>query len=168
MESLNLNTNVLKDRNLSADLARDSIGSRVEKNDWSPLEQPCILLVEDNLELADSIVGGFSGKYSVLRATNGLEGWTQATDLIPDLIISDIDMPGLDGFGLCRKLKEDRRTQHIPVVLLTETTSVENRIKGLAQGADDYIIKPYNLFEFQLRIQNLMDNQRRLRDWLRN
>ncbi|RRB02847.1 response regulator transcription factor [Larkinella rosea] len=144
----------------------DLIRFHPEKPAPLPNAQPLILLVENNPELADSIASGFTGKYTVLQVTNGLEGWEQATGLIPDLIIGDIEIPDMDGFTLCRKLKEDQRTQHIPVVLLTTTPSTENRIKGLALGADDYFSQPYNFTEFQLRIQNLMDHQRRLREWM--
>ncbi|GAB3936846.1 hypothetical protein GCM10028804_57890 [Larkinella terrae] len=166
MDSVILDDRFLKKSDFPKKPPGDWAPTHAEKTDPLQNVQPLILLIENNPELADSIASGFTGKYTVLQVTNGLEGWEQATGLIPDLVIGDIETPGMDGFTLCRKLKEDQRTQHIPVVLLTTTSSTENRIKGLALGADDYFTQPYNFTEFQLRIQNLMEHQRRLRQWM--
>ncbi|GAB3705284.1 hybrid sensor histidine kinase/response regulator transcription factor [Spirosoma flavus] len=130
-------------------------------------EAPTILLVEDNLELLEFITSSLPSTYRIHQATNGLQGFEEALKRAPDLIISDVMMPGMDGFTLCRKLKEDPRTNYIPVVLLTARTAIDSRLQGLTEGADDYLTKPFNLHELRLRITNLLERQRRFREQLR-
>ncbi|MBD2699076.1 response regulator [Spirosoma sp. BT702] len=130
-------------------------------------EAPTILLVEDNLELLEFITSSLPATYRIHQATNGLQGFEEALKRAPDLIISDVMMPGMDGFTLCRKLKEDPRTNYIPVVLLTARTAMDSRLQGLTEGADDYLTKPFNLHELRLRITNLLERQRRFRDQMR-
>ncbi|MGM9507464.1 hybrid sensor histidine kinase/response regulator transcription factor [Larkinella sp. GY13] len=138
----------------------------------TPDESPRILLVEDNDDLAGFIAESLPAHYQVFRTSNGVEGFEKAVELIPDLIISDVLMPvqagpEMDGYTLCEKLKENRHTSHIPVVLLTAKASVDSRLAGLSRGADDYITKPFHVRELQLRIGNLLERQRRLRDRIR-
>jgi signal transduction histidine kinase/DNA-binding response OmpR family regulator/ligand-binding sensor domain-containing protein len=125
-----------------------------------------LLLVEDNAILRDFIVENLAHLYTVHQAKNGAEGWEQAINLIPDLVISDIMMPVMDGYALCQKLKKDPRTSHIPVVLLTAKASVDERLEGLSLGADDYIAKPFHIQELQLRIRNLLEQRRQLQQWV--
>ncbi|MVM41002.1 response regulator [Spirosoma sp. HMF3257] len=125
-----------------------------------------ILLVEDNEILRDFIVENLLGTYTVHQAKNGYEGWEQAINLVPDLIISDVMMPIMDGYTLCHKLKKDPRTSHIPVVLLTAKVSVDDRLEGLSLGADGYIAKPFHIQELQLRIRNLLEQRRQLQQWV--
>ena len=133
-----------------------------------PDDAPAVLLVEDNPELADFIAESLPPSYRIYRAINGVDGLEQALQLIPDLVISDVLMPEMDGYAFCHALKQDIRTSHVPVVLLTAKSSVESRLEGLAQGADDYITKPFHLPELQLRVQNLLTNRRRLRERIRH
>ena len=133
----------------------------------APDEPTQILLVEDNDDLAGFIAESLPAHYQVFRTSNGVEGFEKAVELIPDLIISDVLMPEMDGYTLCEKLKENRHTSHIPVVLLTAKSSVDSRLAGLSRGADDYITKPFHVQELQLRIGNLLERQRRLRDRIR-
>ncbi|MBD2701569.1 response regulator [Spirosoma sp. BT702] len=131
-----------------------------------------VLVVEDNDELARVITQSLPATYYVRRAVDGQDGLEQALEHGPDLIISDVMMPvqsgpQMDGFELCRQLKTDVRTSHIPVMLLTAKVSLENRLEGLAQGADDYLTKPFYVAELQLRVHNLLEQRRRQRDWLR-
>lgn len=139
------------------------MGSQVEKrSDKTSL----ILLIEDNEILREFIFENLSASYTIHQAKNGLEGWEQAIKQVPDLVISDVMMPIMDGFTLCRKLKEDVRTSHIPVVLLTAKASVDDRLEGLSLGADDYIAKPFHIQELQLRIRNLLEQRRQLQQWV--
>lgn len=99
----------------------------------------------------------------MLTAVNGLEGYRTALSEIPDLIISDIMMPDMDGLALCRSLKTDERTSHIPVILLTARQSDESRIEGYETGADAYITKPFNQQLLHTRVHNLLEQRQRLR-----
>jgi signal transduction histidine kinase/ligand-binding sensor domain-containing protein/DNA-binding NarL/FixJ family response regulator len=125
-----------------------------------------ILLVEDNNELAGFIAGSFGSGYQFYHAENGQEGIDMALNVMPDLIISDVMMPVMDGYEFCRNIKSNLQTSHIPVMLLTARSAVESRLEGLEQGADDYITKPFHLPELTLRIRNLLQRQRRLHDLL--
>ncbi|RRA98070.1 hybrid sensor histidine kinase/response regulator transcription factor [Larkinella rosea] len=129
-------------------------------------ERVRILLVEDNAELAQFITESLPFWYEFDLAHNGLEGLTMALEHMPDVVISDVMMPVMDGYTLCNNLKSDQRTSHIPVVLLTAKVSYEDRIEGLTRGADEYLTKPFHVQELQLRVRNLLENQRRLREQL--
>ena len=93
-----------------------------------------------------------------------MEGFEKAAKSVPDLIISDIMMPGLDGISLCRKLKEDQRTSHIPIILLTAKSEDESKIEGLKMGSDDYMIKPFSAEELLLRVNNLIRQQQKFKE----
>lgn len=121
-----------------------------------------ILLVEDNPELRDYISHDLGQYYTLLTADNGEQGCELALREIPDLVISDVMMPLMDGIALTRTLKSDQRTSHIPIVLLTARSADEHRQEGLETGADDYIAKPFNMTLLKARIRNLLDTRRRL------
>ncbi len=105
-----------------------------------------------------------SGTYHIAEASNGLAGWDYALDNTPDLIISDVMMPEMDGHQLCEQLKTDERTSHIPVVLLTARAGEEAKLEGLETGADDYITKPFSPVELKARVQNLIELRQKLRE----
>ena len=128
---------------------------------------PLVLLVEDNDELADYVAGSLTADCRVLRAADGQQGWETALAELPDLVLSDVMMPGMDGYELCQKLKTDLRTSHIPVLLLTAKVSLGSRLEGLELGADDYLPKPFHLAELRLRIRNQLAQRERLRQQLR-
>lgn len=128
---------------------------------------PEILLVEDNPELAGFIKGILSPTYIVTHVLNGEIGLETAFANMPDLIISDVMMPVMDGYEMCSRLKEDIRSSHIPVIMLTAKVSQENKMEGLSKGADDYLIKPFHPSELQLRIHNLLVRQSNLRKSIR-
>ncbi len=125
---------------------------------------PVILIVEDNPEMRKYIRKGLEEKFRIIEAENGKAGFEMAVDVIPDLIISDVIMPEMDGIQLCRKLKKDILTSHIPVILLTALASVQDKIDGLETGADDYIEKPFHFKLFEVRIENLIRSRIRLRE----
>jgi len=115
-----------------------------------------ILIVEDNDEVREFIKQSLEGQYHVLESENGLEGWKNAVQTLPDLIISDVMMPVMDGLELCKKLKTDLRTSHIPVIMLTAKSAPIHQIHGLQHGADAYITKPFSDQILQLNIRNLL------------
>jgi signal transduction histidine kinase/DNA-binding response OmpR family regulator len=121
-----------------------------------------ILVVEDNPEVRKYIRGSLEPHYSVVEAGDGREGLEKAKKMIPDLIISDIMMPEMDGYELCRTIKTEIKTSHIPVILLTAKASEESVIQGLETGADDYITKPFNSRILLSRIKNLVELRRQL------
>ena len=118
---------------------------------------PVLLIVEDNAELRLYLKNNLGGGYRIVEASNGEEGFEKATSGLPDIIISDVMMPIMDGLELCRKLKRDERTSHIPIILLTAKVSVEQEIEGLDAGADDYITKPFNYEMLSLKIRKLLE-----------
>ncbi|NIM17319.1 MAG: response regulator [Candidatus Aminicenantes bacterium] len=119
-------------------------------------------MVEDSADFRDYIRGSLEPLYTVVEAKDGWEGIKKAQKIIPDLIISDIMMPSKDGYELCRELKNDIKTCHIPIILLTAKASEESVIRGLETGADDYITKPFSTKILCARIKNLIDLRRQL------
>ena len=122
-----------------------------------------ILIVEDNEELLNFISQQLSPGYKVTKARNGAEGLNFAIKYTPDVIVSDVIMPEMDGVELCRRLKENMSTTHIPVILLTAKADVESQIEGIDVGADDYISKPFAIEVFKLKIRNLIASRIKLR-----
>ncbi len=115
-----------------------------------------ILLVEDNPEIRSFIKSDLYIQYEIVECENGKQGLETALQLLPDLIISDVMMPEMDGYMLCHHLKTDERTNHIPVILLTAKASVENHVSGLQMGADAYLTKPFSIQVLALQVQNLL------------
>ncbi len=129
---------------------------------------PVVLIVEDNDELRDFLVESMQSNYQVIQAANGLQAWEIILNELPDIVISDVMMPGRDGFELCSMCKSDNRTNHIGFILLTSKAAHESRLQGLSTGADDYITKPFNLDELQLRIGNALQSQQKQRAYLQS
>lgn len=115
-----------------------------------------LLIADDNIEIRKFIVHIFQQDYQILEASSGLEAWQICSQKLPDLIISDVMMPGMDGFELCHKLKTDDRTSHIPVILLTARAAYIHQINGLETGADAYITKPFDVNLLKLNVRNLI------------
>jgi signal transduction histidine kinase/ligand-binding sensor domain-containing protein/DNA-binding response OmpR family regulator len=126
-------------------------------------ESPILLIVEDNLDIRAYLTDEFSGSYTVLQTKNGEEGYNTAINQIPDLIISDVMMPVMDGFELCKKLKTDERTSHIPLILLTARQSDQYKIEGYNIGADAYMTKPFNTAILKSQVNNLIKSRQTLR-----
>ncbi len=125
--------------------------------------QKIMLLVDDNADVRYFIKSHFSSSYHILEAKNGLEGWQIALKMIPNIIISDVLMPDMDGFEFCRKVRKDERTSHIPILLLTALGSREHEIEGLSQGADDYITKPFDMGILQTKVENILSVRQSLK-----
>jgi len=124
--------------------------------------QEVILVVEDSGDMRHYIREALADGYQVVETVDGLQGMAKAREIIPDLIVSDIMMPGADGYELCAQLKKDIRTSHIPIILLTARSNEESVIEGLQTGADDYITKPFNTRVLIARIKNLIELRRQL------
>lgn len=125
-------------------------------------ELPLLLLVEDNEDLRAYVTSVLSGRFSVIQARDGSEGLKLLWEHLPDIVVSDIMMPHLDGFELCNILKNDPRSSHIPLVLLTARSSEESRVAGLRLGADAYIPKPFSAPDLLAVLDGLLENRKRL------
>jgi CheY-like chemotaxis protein len=122
-----------------------------------------LLLVEDDSDIVNYIESELSPKYKVYKAGNGKDGLNKALKYIPDIVVSDIVMPEMDGLTLCKALKSIDKTCHIPIILLTAKTHVEQRIEGVEMGADSYIPKPFNLRHLETRIEKLIELRKKLK-----
>ena len=126
-----------------------------------------ILLVEDNDELAEYILSTLKTEGRIKRVSNGRLGVSAALADGPDIIVSDVLMPEMDGYELCRQLKGNPITNHIPIILLTAKASVDSRLEGLMAGADDYLAKPFQVDELRGRVRNRLELQARTRQFIR-
>jgi DNA-binding response OmpR family regulator len=120
---------------------------------------PVILVVDDNDDFRTFMKESLKSEFVIQEARNGKEAWESILDSLPDMIISDVMMPEMDGNELCRLVKSDVRTSHIPLILLTARTAEEHKLEGLETGADDYITKPFNFDILMLRIRKLMERR---------
>lgn len=157
--------------NLSGQL--DSLKDETEKLALVPLlgrsdesvgGQGLLLIVEDNPELRKYIRSIFEAEYQIIEANDGQEGIEKATEQVPDIVICDLMMPRLDGFGFCKAIKTNQLTSHIPVVMLTAKANLTDRLEGLTLGADDYIAKPFDREELQVRTRNLVKQRLMLQE----
>ena len=160
----------------AADLPEVSASARPEQGDGQASsvpalgtgERPLVLVVDDEPDLRDYIRTLLDGQYRVEEAADGAEAAERASDLVPDLVLSDVMMPRLDGLGMLARLRADDRTAHVPVVLLTARTGTEDRVKALGVGADAYLAKPFDTAELRVTVGRLIDQRRALRErWQR-
>lgn len=131
-------------------------------------EAPLVLLVEDNDEIRLLLKTCLGNTYHFEEASDGKAGWEKAIEKVPDLIISDLMMPEMDGLELCTHIKTDFRTQHIPFIMLTAKAGDENRLTGLQTGADDYLVKPFNRDELNAKVHNLLQLRENIRRQIKN
>ncbi|MBS1531373.1 MAG: response regulator [Bacteroidetes bacterium] len=128
-------------------------------------ERPLVLLIEDHDELRDFIRRSLAVKYQVLSAADGSKGIAMAKEHIPNLVITDLMMPVMNGYQVSAELKHDERTSHIPIIILTAKTDFDSRIQGIETGADAYLVKPFEKRELFAVIENLINTRRRLREY---
>ncbi|MEX0600890.1 MAG: ATP-binding protein, partial [Rhodothermales bacterium] len=145
------------DRQTAADLEDDAADGSGDDTD-----ETVILVVEDNTDMRTYLAAGLESIGRVVLAENGEDGMDRAFDEVPDLIVSDVMMPGVDGLELCSALKEDRRTSHIPILLLTARADHDSRVEGYDRGADAYLAKPFSKPELLARTRGLLANRQRL------
>lgn len=131
-------------------------------------DRAVILVVDDNDDIRTYVEMNFDQEYQVLTANNGLEGLASATNHIPDLIISDVMMPDMNGLEMCEKLKTDERTSHIPIILLTARQSAAAKTEGYETGADAYVTKPFDTSVLRAQVHNLLEQRKRLRELFSN
>jgi signal transduction histidine kinase/DNA-binding NarL/FixJ family response regulator len=126
-----------------------------------------LLIVEDNTDVRNYIKDNMKEEFRIIEAADGEAGLRKAFDHIPDLIISDLMMPKMDGIELCNKLKSDLRTSHIPLIMLTARATKQDKIEGFITGADDYILKPFETDVLKARVKNLIDQRKRIHEYFK-
>jgi signal transduction histidine kinase/ligand-binding sensor domain-containing protein/DNA-binding response OmpR family regulator len=134
------------------------------ENEGKEDDEPVLLFIEDNEELRSFLKIILSDSYHVIEAGNGTEGFEIARNQLPDLIITDLMMPGMDGLELARKIKEEVTTSHIPVVVLTAKTDLDTQVEALKTGADDFITKPFSSTYLKARIENILEQRKKLQE----
>jgi DNA-binding response OmpR family regulator len=145
-------------------LPAEAAGAVPEPGAGTEPGRPVVLVVEDHPDLRAYLGGQFLADYQVLEAEGGEQGWQLAETHLPDVVISDVMMPGVNGLELLGRLKSSDKTSHIPVILLTARAGRENRLEGLGTGADDYLTKPFDAEELRVRVRNLIRTRQQLRE----
>lgn len=135
-----------------------------DTNNINKGSRPVVLIVEDNKELRNHLKSELSYQFQVKEAANGLLGLKMIKKTYPDIVISDVMMPEMDGFEMCRQAKNDIETSHIPIILLTARSLEEDRIEGYDTGADEYLSKPFNINVLKARIKNLLEARKRAKE----
>lgn len=142
----------------------DEIGPELQLTTSEDEDKPVVLVVEDNYDMCKFIQHILNKEYNVITADNGVDGLSKAKKFIPDIIISDVMMPGKDGFELCSLLKENVSTNHIPIILLTACSLDEQKLIGFESGADAYIPKPFNAHLLKIRVRKLIENRQKIKE----
>lgn len=152
-----------KHEDVGEQIVTEEIESAADEKETSFSKKPTVLLVEDNDDFRFYLKDNLREHFNILEAENGKTGWQKALASHPELVVSDISMPVMDGIELCKKIKADKRTAHIPVILLTALTGEDQQLRGLETGANDYMTKPFNFEILQSRIKNLLSLQTKMR-----
>ncbi len=154
---------IIKEHLVVEEFSLNGNGQELEEGD----SRPTVLVVEDNSDLRKFIIDSLGKEFRFLEGADGKQGMEKAFEETPDLIISDVMMPEMDGITMTGKLKNDTRTSHIPIILLTAKTSDESKLSGLETGADDYLTKPFNKNELLLKVRNSIALRVKLREKLK-
>ncbi len=162
LEEITLDSEAKESEKLVVVATGDNEAEQSKTGDLAPEGAPILLVVEDNEDVRTYVKEQLEPEYFVLEAENGRKGLDLALERTPDLIVSDVMMPDMDGLELCQQLKQNDKTSHIPVILLTAKAEREDKLEGLQTGADDYLIKPFDATELQIRIENLIQQRKRL------
>jgi len=152
------------DQNLKWQVNETISGKMPEDEIYLKNGNPILLIVDDNPDMRIYIKNHLDAKYKIIEASDGEEAFQKALNHIPDLIISDLMMPKMDGYQLTEKLKSDLKTSHIPIILLTARASVESKIAGLETGVDAYVTKPFSTKELNTRVSKLIEQRQKLRE----
>ena len=147
-----------------SDSFEKEIEQEIEETNKLLSDKSLILVVEDSEDVRNYLKSLLKNDYRVNEAVNGEDGLRKSAEVLPDLIISDVMMPSMDGMEFCKKIKTDLQTSHIPVILLTAKASPESMLEGLETGADEYLTKPFSSKELLVRIKNLLEQRRNLRE----
>ncbi len=163
-----LDQNIFKDSPLQIDHPAAILNGETQQKNGNhkenrDLKKPTVLLVEDNDDFRFYIKDNLKASFNIIEAENGKKGWQRALAQHPNLIVSDISMPEMNGIDLCMKIKQDKRTSHIPVILLTALIGEDQQLKGLETGATDYMTKPFNFEILQSKIKNILSQQEYMR-----
>ncbi|MFN8431110.1 MAG: two-component regulator propeller domain-containing protein [Spirosomataceae bacterium] len=134
------------------------------KNEPPKIEKPVVLIVDDDADLRAYLVESLNNKYKIIEAADGKQGWQKALSAHPQLIISDVNMPVIDGIEMVKKIKNDNRTRHIPIIMLTVLSEESEQLKGLEAGASDYLTKPFSFHLLNIKIENLLSLNSLLKD----
>lgn len=159
-------SNKSKTRDVYIASSPDSLPDTITRNPRpTTRNRPSILIIEDNPDVLEYLRMCLQDHYAIHFSYNGRSGIDMALELVPDLILSDVMMPEKDGFEVCDTLKNDERSSHIPLVLLTAKADMESRIAGLRRGADAYLTKPFHPEELSVTLEKLLENRRRLQEY---
>ena len=161
--------NILLEEGISEFKHNGSDANSVSKDSEFEIEDnlPLMLIVEDNSDMQRFLKASFENQYRIIQAFNGKQGLEKALDNIPNIIISDVMMPEMDGIEFCNKIKNNDITNHVPIIMLTAKGSVESKLKGLEVGADSYIPKPFDMRILEMKVKKLLEDRDILREKFR-
>ena len=161
-------------QHLQEEIINQNLSNDIKSEDQTPEEEaiyeehrkklPLMLVVDDNEDFRNFISALFAENYRILKAEDGEIAYKMILDKMPDLIICDVMMPKIDGFELCKLVKQDIRISHIPIILLTAKAGDENKYRGLEAGAEDYIAKPFNMEMLSLKVSRIIERQKKTRE----
>lgn len=161
----NLNPDIyLLNNSTDSFLSQNTNNQKFENISYSNSDKPILMIIEDNIELRKYLANEFSDYFKIIEASNGKEGYELAKINIPDIIVTDILMPEMDGLELCEKLKNNLETSHIPIIILSSRSEISDQVEGLEIGADDYVTKPFNINVLKAKVVSIINNRNKLKE----